>query len=342
MVRLNKAIILSLIGAALIIGSTLVGLWRFPSLPLHFDSQNITYILTPGTSVKGMLRQLRQQGILQAWQAPLFYAFIYYHGAERQLKAGEYAFPLNITPEQLLHKLLKGDVVQHAITFAEGVTFHQALALLWHHPAIKKTLQDTSPVKIMELLGEPGLCAEGLFFPATYYFTRNTSDFDVLQRARQAMQQRLWTAWEARDQDIILKTPYEALILASIIEKESALAQERPLISGVFHRRLANHMRLQADPTVIYGVREYFQGDITREMLKQDTPYNTYLHKGLPPTPIALPGLASIVAALHPDKGNALYFVAKGDGSHYFSAQLSEHNQAVNTYQLPAGTQSHE
>jgi UPF0755 protein len=240
---------------------------------------------------------------------------------------------MDTTPRALLEKMIKGQVVQYAIAFPEGGTFTQLLTILAAHPALQKTLPTKSPSEIMGLLGEPTLYPEGLFFPDTYYFTADMSDMDLLRRARKTMEDKLTQAWEKRDPNIRLNTPYEALILASIIEKETGHPEERFLVSGVFQRRLEKNMRLQADPTVIYGVRETFSHRLTREQLKQDTPYNTYMHKGLPPTPIALPSLKAIEAALHPASGAALYFVAKPDGTHYFSATLKEHNEAVAKYQ---------
>ncbi|MFI4937917.1 MAG: endolytic transglycosylase MltG [Candidatus Berkiellales bacterium] len=305
--------------------------WVFPRQPFSHDSDIAIYNLTKGTSAKAMLEQFKRRGILTARQAQLFRWWIQIQGLEKSLQVGEYAIPLNITPRVLLEKLIKGDVLQHVLTVQEGSTIRETLMIMHQHPAIKKCLVGKSLPEIMALLGEPSLFAEGVFFPDTYYFTADLTDLALLRRARQTMNQRLNTIWAQRDPNVVLHSSYEALILASIIEKETGLDQERHIISGVFQRRLAKHMRLQADPTVAYGLSD-FSGILTKEHLKQESPYNTYLHGGLPPTPIALPSMKSIIAACHPDKGEALYFVAKGDGGHYFSNTLADHNKAVEYY----------
>jgi UPF0755 protein len=202
------------------------------------------------------------------------------------------------------------------------------------HPAIDQSLEGLSAEQIMQRLGHAGKHPEGRFFPDTYHFPRGTSDQALLRRAYQAMEQLLATEWPGRAADLPLQSPYEALILASIVERETALASERPEIAGVFVRRLQRGIRLQTDPTVIYGMGEAFAGNITRRDLEQDTPYNTYVHSGLTPTPICMPGRDAVHAVLHPAEGDSLYFVARGDGSHAFSATLTAHNRAVRTYQL--------
>jgi UPF0755 protein len=278
--------------------------------------------LTKGSNVKTHLKQLQSKHVLNALQSWLFLAYIRLQGAQTTIQAGEYRFPLNITPKALLEKWVKGDVILYAVTVPEGVTLTTFRQILCDHPKIK---QDTLPVL--------DLSQEGLYYPDTYYFSANTSAAVILKKSRKTMQKKLEKAWLERDRDIVLNTPYEALILASIIEKETLSDLERPKISGVFQRRLAQKMRLQADPTVIYGMQASYKGNITKEDLRTPTPYNTYTNYGLPPTPIALPGIQSILAALHPDKSKDLYFVAKGDGSHHFSATLQEHNEAVKKYQ---------
>lgn len=293
--------------------------------------KEVIFNLAPGSSAKSMVRQLQKEHILTPLQAWLFYGWIQCNNAQKRLQAGEYRL-VNLTPKQLLQKLITGEVVQHRLVLVEGSTFEQVLKMLNEHPAIKKTLTDKSSQQVIQLLDETYTKPEGLLFPDTYYFTLQSSDILLLKQAFRAMQTLLHQAWENRDPTIILKTPYEALILASIIEKETAVSNEKALISGVFQRRLASNMRLQADPTVVYGLGKDFTGPLTRAHLKQDTPYNTYLYKGLPPTPIGLPGKVAIEAALHPVHSEALYFVAKGDGTHYFSNTLTEHNQAVARY----------
>ena len=228
----------------------------------------------------------------------------------------------------LLAKLVAGDVYLHQITIVEGSRFAELLAALRSHPAVEAT--DLDGPAIMTALGAPGVHPEGQFFPETYRFPYGTSDVDVLRVAHEALTSKLQAAWSNRSPDVLLKNDYEALILASIIEKETALATERRLIAGVFHERLRRNMRLQTDPTVIYGVGDAFDGNLRRQDLERDTPYNTYTRNGLPPTPIALPGAGSIEAAVSPEINGAIYFVAtgRGDGSHYFSATLEEHERS--------------
>jgi UPF0755 protein len=224
--------------------------------------------------------------------------------------------------------------VRHALTLIEGWTFRQVMGALGQDDRLTRTLTGLSDEAVMERLGYPGLHPEGRFFPDTYYFVRGVSDISLLQRAYERMLQVLDGEWSARSSDVPLEQPYEALILASIIEKETAVAAERAKIAGVFIRRLEKGMLLQTDPTVIYGLGTAFDGNLRRRDLEQDSPYNTYMRPGLPPTPIAMPGRASIHAALHPESGTALYFVARGNGEHVFSASLPEHIDAVRRYQL--------
>jgi UPF0755 protein len=306
----------------------------FPNAPLSQGTASIIVNLPKGGGSKAIISQLRFHGLLTPTQARLLQMWIRWQHLDRSLQAGEYAFAFNSTPQALVQKMIRGDVVQYAFTLNEGITFADALQLLQKHPAIKKTLVNPSPEEMMRLVGEPGIPGEGLFFPDTYYFPRDFTDVALFRRARLRMQTQLASAWAKRAPNNELKTPYEALVLASIIEKETASDPERTIIAGVLLRRISQNMRLQVDPSVIYGIKKEFTGRLTLSQLKQDTPYNTYLYKGLPPTPIALPGLKSIEAALHPQAGNALYFVAKGDGTHHFSSTLVEHNEAVKKYQL--------
>jgi len=253
---------------------------------------------------------------------------------ETRVRAGEYQIEAGMTADELLEKFIQGSAIQYSLTVIEGWSFRQMLAAIAEDPVIEHTLEGKDNREIMTLIGYPEQHPEGMFFPDTYRFPKGTSDVDFLRRAYQVMQKHLTREWEQRDSGLPLKSSYEALILASIIEKETGAGFERPLISGVFIQRLKKYMRLQTDPTIIYGLGEAFDGDIRFRDLKKDTPYNTYLHAGLTPTPIALPGLEAIRAALHPAKTDALYFVSKGDGTHHFSATLEEHNAAVNRYQL--------
>ena len=331
--RLKKLFIYFLFICLLMGSAPFYLFYRFPNLPLNQHDHPVTFNLIKGSGMKTIVKQLQDQGVLTGSQGILLRAWFRIKNVEKLLKAGEYELASNITPQILLRKLVRGEMIYYTVTFSEGIRFAQAIELLDQHPAIKRTLQNQSTTEVMASLGEPNTSPEGLFFPDTYYFIRNTTDLELLKRARHTMQVRLAQAWEHRDGAIVLKTPYEGLILASIIEKESALKTEHPLISGVFQRRLEKNIRLQADPTVIYGLGLEFNGNLTQNQLKQSTPYNTYMNKGLPPTPIALPGLKAIEAAMHPDKSEALYFVAKGDGTHYFSVTLQEHNEAVQKYQ---------
>ncbi len=255
-------------------------------------------------------------------------------GVSNKIKAGEYLIPAKTTPEKLLDQLVRGKVIEYSLTLIEGWTFKQALAAVRSHPMIVQTLTSLSTDQIMERLGHAGVYPEGRFFPDTYLFPRGTTDAGVLKRAYQRMEKVLAEEWQGRAEGLPIKTPYEALILASIVEKETGVADERTQVAGVFTRRLQKGMLLQTDPTVIYGMGETYDGNIRRKDLRADTPYNTYVHPGLTPTPIALPGREAIHAALHPAEGDALYFVATGQGGHYFSATLKEHNQAVQKYQI--------
>jgi UPF0755 protein len=255
-------------------------------------------------------------------------------GQAGNIRAGEYAVPPHATTASLLAKLVSGKVVLHSFTIIDGWTFHGLLKRLEADPLITHTLEGLSDAEIMSRLGHSGEQPEGRFFPDTYKFPRGISDVRFLDRAFRMMQRHLRSEWQHRDPDMSLGSRYKSLILASIVEKESGKPSELPRIAGVFVRRLRRGMRLQSDPTVIYGLGKAYKGDITLKNLRKDTPYNTYTRNGLPPTPIALPSLAAIHAAMHPARGDALYFVSKGDGSHQFSATLAEHQKAVRKYQL--------
>lgn len=326
-----RALIIVLLTLVMVTFISFGTLYRFVYSPLSTKTASIVYEIPKGSSLKKMVRQMQQKEIMTPFQAFLFRYWIRFKGKAKQIKAGEYEIDFNSTPHQLLKKLTRGEVILHAITFSEGITFEEALALLQKHPAI-----DAHPFYdrkvLMFHLREPGIDPEGLFFPSTYFFKRGTTSDIVLKMARTTMQQQLEKAFSERSPLCLLQSPYEVLILASIIEKESALSSERPIISGVFQRRLAKNMLLQADPTLIYGLQEEYVGNLTSAQLKRDFAYNTYTRKGLPPTPIALPSLNAIIAACHPDESQALYFVAKGDGSHEFSNTLRDHELAVKKY----------
>src|SRR6185436_15854335 len=248
--------------------------------------------------------------------------------------AGTYRLEKALTPSELLDKLARGDVVFNEMAFIEGTTFRQWLEQLRSSPHVRQTLAGKTTADILADLGIGDRSAEGWLFPDTYRFAPGISEAELLKRAHAAMKRRLDAAWEAREPGLPLKTPYEALILASIVEKETGAAAERPLVASVFVNRLRKGMRLQTDPTVIYGIGEKFDGNIRKRDLTTDTPYNTYTRDGLPPTPIAMPGAASIAAVSRPARTEFLYFVGKGDGTHQFSRMLEEHNRAVAKYQL--------
>ena len=256
-------------------------------------------------------------------------------GRASELKAGNYVLNSGMTPYNMFEAMTNGDSTQSGITFIEGWTFRQMREELNHTEGIEHIGMAMSDAEILNRIGATEKHPEGLFFPDTYYFSDGVSDIDVLQRAYEAMKRKLSEVWELRADGLPYATPYQALIMASVVEKETGRAAERPLIAKVFLNRLKLGMRLQTDPTVIYGMGEKFDGNIRKQDLLKDTPYNTYTREGLPPTPIAMPGLAAIDAALHPDAtANYLYFVGKGDGSHAFSKTLEEHNRAVMHYQL--------
>jgi UPF0755 protein len=293
-----------------------------------------TLEVVPGANFTRIVRELQAENILARGPDLLLYARM--QGSASMIKAGEYELALGLTARGLLQKLVSGDVVYHQVRIVEGWTLRQALDVMHAHPALVAQLNADDPQALQAALGVPEY-PEGQFFPDTYNFTRGTTDLELLQRAQGLMQDVLDTAWATRDAGLPYETPQEALIMASIVEKETAVAEERPQIAGVFIRRLQRNMRLQTDPTVIYGLGAGFDGNLTRANLETDTPWNTYTREGLPQTAIALPGRASIEASLHPDQSENLYFVAKGDGSHYFSATLDEHNRAVQQYQLNGG-----
>lgn len=258
-------------------------------------------------------------------------------GYSNQLKAGEYIAQPGITLHELIELIVSGAVQQYSLLLVEGWNYRQTLHAVCNNPAITQTICSRKKLDVTEIFKFTGTHPEGRFFPDTYYLTKGTTDIAFLKRAARRMDSILENEWRNRSKGLPIKTPYEALILASIIEKETGRGDERQEISGVFIRRLKKGMLLQTDPTVIYGMGARYKGNIRSRDLVEDTPYNTYVHAGLPPTPIAMPGIASIQATLHPQDGKSLYFVARGDGSHYFSATLAEHNRAVNKYQRKQG-----
>jgi len=304
----------------------------FLKAPLLIEAEGIEFTIKPGATIRQVASDLSNKGVMQE---PTFLVVrARMRKLAQSIKAGEYSIPSGTLPDQLLDQFVKGKVKQYSLTLIEGWTFKEVMAAINQHEQIRHTLIDKTPEQIMQALGKDSEHPEGRFFPETYRFPRKTSDVEFLQRAYRHMEQFLDNAWNERAKDLPLKTPYEGLILASIIEKETAQQNEYPLIAGVFSRRLIQGMRLQTDPTIIYGLGDDFNGNLQRKHLRQDNPYNTYTRAGLPPTPIAMPGADAIRAALNPAAGKTLYFVAKGDGSHYFSKTLQEHNEAVIRYQL--------
>jgi UPF0755 protein len=291
-----------------------------------------SYVITPGSGALQLAQQLIDRDVIDEPYTLIAWAYI--KGYTRNIKAGEYRFEPGISLQQLLDQTVEGKVVQYEVTFIEGWTFKQFRAALQSAPGLQQTFKEMSHHQVMELVGASPQHFEGRFYPDTYFYTAGTSDLDILRHAYRRMEARLAHEWKHRPDDTTLRSSHEALVLASIIEKETGRRDERRLISAVFHNRLQRGMRLQTDPTVIYGLGENFDGNLTRKHLQTETPYNTYVHKGLPPTPIAMPGGDAIHAALHPADTTALYFVARGDGSHEFSSTLEAHNQAVAQYQL--------
>lgn len=299
-------------------------------LKLMPEAQEIS--IKPNSGLKSIANQLVDQKVIS--NALPFVILVRILGKDTFLQAGEYTLIKNISPYQLILSLNHGKSTQGSITFIEGKTFKQMRAKLARNSSVKSTIANLNDVEIMRLVGRGEKHAEGLFFPDTFYFDRNTEDIVLLKRSYEIMQNKLSQTWANRASGLPYKNSYEALIMASIIEKETGKSSERPMIAGVFLNRLRIGMRLQTDPTVIYGMGENYNGNIRKKDLLTDTAYNTYTRSGLPPTPIAMPGLAAIEAALHPEKTKALYFVGKGDGSHAFTNSLVEHNQAVTKYQL--------
>jgi UPF0755 protein len=313
-------------------------LYNYAKTPLDLSpvAQEIT--IKPNSGLKSIANQLVAQQVIP--DALPFIILVKLLGKESFLQAGDYTLNKNVSPYQLTLSLNHGKATQGSITFIEGKTFKQMRVKLAKNEAVKTTIVDLTDAEVMRVVGKGEKHAEGLFFPDTFYFDRGTADIVLLKRSYESMQTKLAEAWANRASGLPYKDSYEALIMASIIEKETGKGSERRMISGVFLNRLRIGMRLQTDPTVIYGMGENYDGNIRRKDLTTDTIYNTYTRDGLPPTPIAMPGLASIEAALHPEKTKALYFVGKGDGSHQFSNSLVEHNRAVAKYQLKGRVKS--
>ena len=324
-----RSLALATLGAAL--AAVGAAAW-FAHVPLEPPARPYDFTVKSGASLRTVARQLADDGLLAEPHG--FWMLARVLGKSGQLQAGTYRLEAPVTPLDLLDKLARGDVLPIEVAFVEGTTLRQWLAILAKHPHVTATEGARDAASVRTSLGIEARSVEGMLFPDTYRFLAGTKDVDVLKRARDAMGRRLEEAWAARDPTVPLANAYEALVLASIIEKETGQAAERPLIASVFVNRLRKGMRLQTDPTVIYGLGEAFDGNLRKRDLLADTPWNTYTRDGLPPTPIAMPGAASIAAATRPATSDYLYFVGKGDGSHQFSRTLEEHNRAVARYQL--------
>jgi UPF0755 protein len=328
MKKLIKRLVV-LAGLAALVGAG--GLAWYGKQPLRIEPLPKTINVMPGTHLKSLSVMLEREGVVG--NARVFWLLGRVLGKGGSLKAGVYTLDKPLTPLALYAKIERGEVSQALVQFIEGWNWREVRAVLAAQPLLKNDSADMSDAELMQAIGAEESHPEGLLFPETYFYTPHTSDLNVLRRAYRLQHQKLLAAWEARAPGLPYRTPYEALIMASIVEKETGAAFERPQIAGVFLNRLRLGMRLQTDPTVIYGLGERFDGNLHKADLQRDTPYNTYTRAGLPPTPIAMPSEAAIQAALNPAKTDALYFVARGDGTHIFSSNLDAHNRAVNRYQ---------
>ena len=324
---LIRALILLLLLAALAVG----GAWWWLNQPLNLTAPNLELEIEPGTTPRGVAQNVVKAGVQT--DARLLYAWFRLSGKDRAIKAGNYELSTGLTPYELLQKLARGEESLRALTIVEGWNWRQVRAALAREEFLKQDSTGLSDEAVMTALGRVGVMPEGRFFPDTYTYAKGSSDMAVLRRAMHSMDRRLADAWAMRAANTPLKSADEALTLASIVEKETGRAADRAQIAGVFANRLRIGMRLQTDPTVIYGVGASFDGNLRKRDLQTDTPWNTYTRAGLPITPIAMPGKAALLAAVQPAPTKALYFVARGDGSSHFSSTLQDHNRAVNRYQ---------
>jgi UPF0755 protein len=325
-----------ILGAAILVGVVIAGVgytaWRLTRVPLPIAANGVVFTVKRGESVDRLAHRLAARGVLaHAWELEILARV---RGDSGRVRAGEYRIERSMSVAGLLDRLVAGQVLMHSFTIVPGTTFHTVRARLEGDGAFTDDIKGLNPARIARLIGHPGISPEGRLLPNTYDFPRGTPATTVLKRAWTAMQQTLQRLWAQRAAGLPYKSSSQALIVASIVEKETARISERPRIVGVFVRRLQRGMYLNADPTVIYGLGPTFNGVITRADLHRATLYNTYVHRGLPPTPICMPGVAAIRAALHPTPGKALYFVAKGDGSHVFSDTLAEQQKMIRKYQL--------
>jgi UPF0755 protein len=322
-----RALMMLLVLAAVLAGAG----WWWLNQPLPLSQPTLELEVEPGTTPRGVAREAVKAGVQT--DARLLYAWFRISGQDRQIKAGNYELTTGLTPYVLLQKLARGEESLKALTLVEGWNWRQVRAALAREEFLRQESAGLDDAALMQALGRAGTSPEGRFFPHTSTYAKGSSDIAVLRRALHAMDRRLADAWALRAADTPLKNADEALILASIVEKETGRAADRAQIAGVFSNRLRIGMLLQTDPTVIYGLGEKFDGNLRRRDLLADTPWNTYTRAGLPPTPIAMPGKAALMAAVQPGQTKALYFVARGDGTSHFSSSLDEHNRAVNRYQ---------
>ena len=316
-----------LLFAGAVAGAYLYWAWNRPLQP-----GSDIYVVKPGMTLRAFARELSNRDVLS--ESHSFVLLAHFTGHNRDLKSGEYRFRNGISARELLEQVIAGRVIEYPVVLVEGWTFRQFLQVLEAAPKLAHTLSGLPTAAIMERLGHGGEHPEGRFFPDTYYYSAGQTDLMILANAYDRMARTLEQGWNARDGNLPFRDPYEALILASIVEKETGRADERRLVAGVFVNRLRQKMRLQSDPTVIYGMGDKFGGNIRLNDLRRPTPYNTYTRAGLPPTPVAMPGKDSLEAVLHPADTRDLYFVSRGDGGHVFSETLEEHNAAVIKYQM--------
>ena len=319
----------TLVGLVALVGAG--GLAWYGNRPLRIEPLPKTLNVAPGTNLRSLSTMLEREGVVG--NAQVFWLLGRVLGKPGTLKVGVYTLDRPLTPLELYAKIQRGDVSQAIVQFIEGWNWREVRAALAAQPLLKNDSADMSDAELLQAIGAEESHLEGLLFPDTYFYAPHTSDIQVLRRAYRLQHDKLMAAWEVRAPGLPYRTPYEALIMASIVEKETGAAFERPQIAGVFLNRLRLGMRLQTDPTVIYGLGERFDGNLRKADLQRDTPYNTYTRAGLPPTPIAMPSEAAIQAALNPARTDALYFVARGDGTHRFSSTLDAHNRAVDRYQ---------
>lgn len=335
MTKFKSFILYTLLLLAIIATALSAAAWYWVEHPVSMDADRIDYVVESGSRPRSIAQLMNKSGIRINEDA--FTALARLTGRDTLLKAGAYEAVQGDTPRTLLERMANGDMTQTQITLLEGWTYKRIRQALQENPQVRQTLSTLSDEAILKKLGATESSPEGLFYPDTYVFVPGTADFDILRRAYHAQHQLLASAWNAREPDLPFKTPYEALVMASIVEKETGHSADRQRVAGVFVNRLRLGMPLQTDPTVIYGMGDAYQGRIRKKDLTTDTPWNTYTRGGLPPTPIASAGKAALLSALHPEPHKFLYFVSRGDGSSEFSTNLLDHNRAVSKYILGRG-----